>query len=194
MKTGIGTFIFHAVLLGIVLAVIIGVGVLGSGGWYLSENGLPEMPTEPSHDYDDQTVALDIERAFRTKGLISLLERKIGQNERALSQASKSNDQVISDTMRLALAKNLEDLDKHQKAYIETLVALDEAHAADADRLKAALKETLAAKDSSYKVGQAETIREIVDVLENKPVDKPFRDYLTSRFRPQKEQDLENNG
>ena len=96
--------------------------------------------------------------------------------------------------MRLALAKNLEDLDKHQKAYIETLVALDEAHAADADRLKAALKETLAAKDSSYKVGQAETIREIVDVLENKPVDKPFRDYLTSRFRPQKEQDLENNG
>ena len=94
---------------------MLGLGAFGYGGWYLVDSGA--MDGGPS--YDGQSVDLDIERAFRTKGLIDLLERKVAQNERTLAMASKSKDSVIADTMRLALAKNIEDLNKHQDAYIE---------------------------------------------------------------------------
>lgn len=166
----------------VVVVAVLGLGAFGYGGWYLVGSGaLDSGPV-----YDGQGVDLDIERAFRTKGLMDLLERKVAQNERTLAMAKKSKDSVIADTMRLALAKNLEDLSKHQDAYIETLMSLQQAYKVDADRLKGALKQTLSAADEEYKMGRVDTVTGIVSLLNDAPVETPFKTYLTKILKPQK--------
>jgi len=164
-----------------VITVILVLGILGAGGWFLSEQDL----SIPTARYDAGIVSLDIERAFRTRGLMDLLERRIAQNTDALVRANKNKDTLIADTLRLALAQNLDDLDRHQDAYIDTVVSLSKAYESDADKLLDALKATLSAAAGEYKIGQADTVTEVIKLLQKAPPGKPIRSYLTAQLKPQ---------
>jgi hypothetical protein len=169
--------------LGGLLAGVLGLCALGAVG-YAAYAYVPTMLAQSEHV--EVTVDMDIERALRAHGLIELLERKIQQNQRALASAEKSKDQTMADTMRLALGKNLEDLERYQDSYIGSISELHETYAEREGAVLAALKAELQNSEGAMAVGKADAVTEIVALLKSVPQDQPAQSFLSAKLKPQK--------
>lgn len=165
------------------LAGFLGLCALGAVG-YAVYAYVPTLRAQSEHV--GVTVDMDIERALRAHGLIELLERKIQQNQRALASAEQSKDQTMADTMRLALGKNLEDLERYQDAYVGSISELHETYAEREGAVLAALRAELQNSEGAMAVGKADAVTEIVALLKSVPQDQPAQSYLSARLKPQK--------
>jgi hypothetical protein len=134
---------------------------------------------------DSKVVSLDIERMVRIGGLMDLLEKKISQAEIAIDKAKKLDDQVLIDTMRLGLARNLEDLNKHQDEFIAGLIKLHDVHNQDPDALASLLKSSLKKSEDVYKVGNVETVKNIMTLIKSVPENTIPADYFMQKVKKQ---------
>ncbi len=158
------------------------VAALGFAG-YLGYQHLASTQAEQANVQVD--VTLDIERSFRVGGLMDLLERKIAQNQRALAAAEKAKDQVLIDTMRLALAQNLQDIGKHQDAFVETLTSLHGVYEKDSEAVLAELKNALTDSEGGYRVGRADTVARVTQLLQSVPAGESAKRYFETAVKPQ---------
>lgn len=165
------------------VSLILGLCALGAVG-YAAFAYVPTLLEQQEHV--EVTVDMDIERALRAHGLIELLERKIQQNQRGLAMAEQSKDSTMADTMRLALGKNFEDLERYQTAYIGSLSELHETYAESEAPVLAALKAELQNSEGAMAVGKADAVTEIVALLKSVPEGEPAPAYLAQRLQPQK--------
>lgn len=140
------------------------------------------MNTTTKPQVDPKVVSLEVERMVRIGGLMSLLEKKIAHTEVSLKKSEKLGDKVLIDTMRLGLARNLEDLNKHREEFIAGLIKLHSFYVSNPEMITSFMKKSLKESEDIYKAGNVKTITAILQLLENvpeksKPVDY-FREVL----------------
>jgi hypothetical protein len=133
-----------------------------------------------------ENIALEVDRLIRIDSVIVLLEKKIEQNQSSLQRSEKLGDKVLVDTMRLALAQNLIDIEKHQDSFIDTLVSLNGAYQSDSGLVVSALKDQLKSSADSYKLGRVSTIKDVLDLMESVPEGKAPKAYFSEKIKKQK--------
>lgn len=131
-------------------------------------------------------ISLVTEKMMRIGGLIDLLENKIIQTEKSIKQAVKLGDKTIISTLRLGLARNLNDLEKHQDVFIAELVKLHQFHLKTPGYMVKQFKELLKKSDDTYKIGNAKTISNIQRLLRSVPKGTPPIDYFKKEIKVQK--------
>ncbi|MEM1231369.1 MAG: hypothetical protein AAGI15_12585, partial [Pseudomonadota bacterium] len=171
-----------SVNLGGLLSGVFGVlALLGIG--YAAFTFLPQFLK--AQEQVQVVTGMDIERALRAHGLIALLEKKIAQNQRALGIAEQSKDPTMADTMRLALSKNLEDLNGYQDAYIDALAGLHQLYQENESAVSDALKAELQNSSGAMAVGKADAVTEISALLKAVPAEGSATNFFASRLKPQ---------
>lgn len=132
-----------------------------------------------------ENIALDVDRLIRIDSVVALLEKKIEQNQTSLALSEKLGDKVLVDTMRLALAQNLIDLEKHQDNFIDVLVGLQSAFHSNSESVVSALREQLKSGSDNYKLGRVDTINKTLALIESVPEDKSALKYFNEKVKKQ---------
>jgi len=132
-----------------------------------------------------ENIALDVDRLIRIDSVVALLEKKIEQNQASLQRSEKLGDKVLVDTMRLALAQNLIDLEKHQDSFIDVLVGLQSAYLSNSDAIVSALREQLKSSSDNYKLGRVDTINKTLGLIESVPEGKAPLEYFNEKLKKQ---------
>ncbi len=158
--------------------------ILLAGATVLTYQYLQKLSFED--DIKSENITLEVDRLIRIDSIITLLEKKIEQNQGLLQRSEKLGDKVLVDTMRLALAQNLIDIEKHQDSYIGALVDLNKSYQAGPDSVVQALKNQLKSSSDSYKLGRVGTIKEILELMESIPKDKTPKVYFSEKIKKQK--------
>lgn len=147
------------------------------------------IPALQSISRDNQVsseiVALDVDRLIRIDSVVALLEKKIEQNQSSLQRSEKLGDKVLVDTMRLALAQNLIDLEKHQDSFIDVLVGLESAFRSNSESVVSALREQLKSGSDNYKLGRVDTINKTLALVESVPKGKSPLEYFNEKVKKQ---------
>ncbi len=160
--------------------------ILVLGGGVVLASQLFQQVSLTTPKVDAENIALDVDRLVRIDSVVSLLEKKIEHNQNSLQRSESLGDKVLIDTMRLALAQNLIDLEKHQDSYIAALVDLQAVYQTDSDSVVAVLKEQLKSNSDSYKQGRVSAISDAIELMESVPEDKtPFK-YFGEKIKKQK--------
>jgi len=128
-------------------------------------------------------ITLDVDRLIRIDSVIALLEQRIEHNQVTLQRSEKSGDKVLIDTIRLALAKNLIDLENHQNSYIHVLESLQHAYSANSKKVVSTLREHLKSSTDSYKTGRVSAINEALDLIASVPDDQSPTEYFTVKVK-----------
>lgn len=132
-----------------------------------------------------ENIALDVDRLIRIDSVVALLEKKIEQNQSSLQRSEKLGDKVLVDTMRLALAQNLIDLEKHQDSFIDVLVGLESDFRSNSKSVVSALREQLKSGTDSYKLGRVDTINKTLALIESVPEGKSPLKYFNEKVKKQ---------
>ena len=138
-----------------------------------------------SHQVNSENITLDVERLIRIDSVVALLEKKIEQNQISLERSEKMGDKVLVDTMRLALAQNLIDLEKHQDNFIDVLVGLESDFRSNSESVVSALREQLKSGSDNYKLGRVDTINKALELVESVPEDKSALEYFNEKVKKQ---------
>lgn len=134
---------------------------------------------------NSENIILDVDRLIRIDSVVALLEKKIEQNQASLARSEKLGDKVLVDTMRLALAQNLLDLEKHQDSFIDVLVGLQLAYSSNSKSVVSALREQLKSSSDNYKLGRVETINKTLELIESVPENKLPLEYFNEKLKKQ---------
>ena len=110
-----------------------------------------------------------INQSVRIYSLIQLVSKKMEHNQNSLSLAEKMEDNVMIDTMRLSLAKNLSDLAKHNQNLAHSLAELHKDYSLNQQFVRSIFKQFIEESDKEYKVGRIEAIQEIMALLNQVP-------------------------
>lgn len=132
-----------------------------------------------------ENISLDVDRLIRIDSVVALLEKKIEQNQASLKRSEKLGDKVLVDTMRLALAQNLIDLEKHQDSFIEVLVGLQATYLKNSEAIVSELREHLKSSSDNYKLGRVDTINKALKLIESVPEGKPPLEYFNEKLKKQ---------
>ena len=132
-----------------------------------------------------ENIALGVDRLIRIDSVVALLEKKIEQNQSSLQRSEKLGDKVLVDTMRLALAQNLIDLEKHQDSFIDVLVGLESAFRSNSKSVVSALREQLKSSTDNYKLGRVDTINKTLALIETVPEGKSPLEYFNEKVKKQ---------
>lgn len=147
---------------------------------------IPLLPSISSGDkVASEDIALDIDRLIRIDSVVALLEKRIEHNQETLQQSEKLGDKVLIDTMRLALAKNLIDLEEHQDSYIQVLESLQRAYKVNSNSVVSELKEHLKSSADSYKLGRVGVINEAMNLITSVPEDQSPLEYFSEKVKKQ---------
>lgn len=114
---------------------------------------------------DTEGLNLQIDRLVRIAGLADLTSKKIEQNRNALESAASRQDDVIADTMKLALARNLKDLKEYRAAQVSQLTELHAYYLQDPKRVEEQFRARLKISDDMFKLGNAEVIQQSLTLL-----------------------------
>ena len=131
-------------------------------------------------------IALDVDRLIRIDSVIALLEQRIEHNQETLQSSEKNGDTILIDTMRLALATNFVDLEKHQDSYIQVLESLQRTYSANPDSVITTLREHLKSSTDSYKLGRVSAINEAITLISSVPENKSPTEYFIEKVKTQK--------
>lgn len=126
---------------------------------------VPKITTSIGSNSIKPLISLEVQRMVRIGGLIDLLEKKIIQTKGSLEQAEKLKDQIIIDTLRLQLSRNLNDLNNHQEEFIAGLVNLYQFHQKEPEEVIGYFKQVLKDNKDVYKLGNAKTITRIQGLI-----------------------------
>lgn len=137
------------------------------------------------HQVNSDNIALDVDRLIRIDSVVALLEKKIEQNQFSLQRSEKLGDKVLVDTMRLALAQNLMDLEKHQDNFIDVLVGLQSDFHSNSESVVSALRAQLKSGSDNYKLGRVDTINKVLALIESVPDDKSALEYFNEKVKKQ---------
>lgn len=156
---------------------------LGGIAAYLGAPELVASVRQPR--VDAEQISLEIDKMVRISSLIDLIDRKIEQNRNALQSAQSRKDQVIADTMRLALANNLSDRQSHQSELAEVLTSLHGVYTADPDAVSAAFQSDLQATDDAYKPGRSAALARAMSLVKSVPDGVDPRRHFTETLAPE---------
>lgn len=166
-----------------IVSVVVVIGVVAALYFAFTKFDGSLSPS-PSH-LDHAVVSLEIERMMRIGGIMDLLKKKIAQTEISLKKSEKIGDMVLIDTMRLGLARNLNDLVKHQGEFIAGLVILHQFYAQNPDGMVKLLKELLKTSKDAYKVGNSKTVNNIRELIRSVPEETLPYDYFKRKIKVQ---------
>ncbi len=161
--------------------IIIAVGLVAAGlvyKFYTPGAGKPGPGV-----IDEQSLSLELDRVLRIGGLIALTEDKILNLENALRKAEELNDEVVINSIRLGLSKNLDALSVYQEDFIKKLTTVSSTYDQDSKVVNALLK--IKAKESGdlYKTGNIKTIETIIALLTNRPENTSSEDYFRKEIK-----------
>lgn len=142
---------------------------------------LPESATP----IDNKLVSLEVERMMRIGGLMELIEKKIIQTGISLKKSEKIGDKVLIDTMRLNLARNINDLVQYQQEFVVGLAKLHEWHLQNPKYMAKLFKTLLKSSHDVYKVGRAKTITKIQKLLQAVPAGSTATDFFSKEIKIQ---------
>ncbi len=144
------------------------------------------LPTIKRSPLDPGIVSLELERMTKIGGLIDLLEKKIVRTEESLKRAAKLKDDVLINTMRLVLAKNLENLNQHQEAFVEGMMQVHQWYTKNPDLVTRLLKQQVKKSQDVYKTGNIKTIDKIITLIKSVPEEKESLEYFKEKIMRQK--------
>lgn len=131
---------------------------------------------------DAEILRLNVDKLVRVAGLSDLTQRKIEQNRNALELATAQQDEVIADTMKLALAQNLKDLSEYREAHVSELTKLQVLYAQSPESVELELKARLKSSEDAFKVGNALAIQEALTLFKSLPEDADAKTYFKEKI------------
>lgn len=167
---------------------IVAVGVVAAFTFdlFTSEEGASPSTLSPSVGHtvpaNAERLKLQVDKLVRIAGLAAIVEKKIDQNRNALDTAKQSQDQVMMDTFRLALAQNLKDLQEYRAAQVAQLAELYVHYQSSPDLVEKHFKERLKSSEDAFKIGNSKVIQNALALMKSVPEGSDARPFFKKRI------------